>query len=102
MFRRDGVPPTVSTMDLLVRIEEESGPRQVVVEIKDFKVDPAHAGQPNENELACEIGNRWVKTGNLPVEDIAIQSVLTAEDHEQRLAALAREPSSLPIITQPD
>src|SRR5947209_8684740 len=100
--RRGGVAPAISTVDLLVCIEEKSPPRQVVVEVEDVEVDPAHAGQANENELTGEIGNLRIKAGNLPVEDVAIESVLTAEHDEHRLAALASEPSSLTIITQPE
>jgi hypothetical protein len=52
--------------------------------------------------VAGEVGDRGMEAGNLPVEDIAIRSVLTAEHDKKRLAALARESSSLTVIFQPD
>jgi len=43
-----------------------------------------------------------VEAGNLPVEDVAIQSVLAAKDHKEGLAALAGDFSSLTIIPEPN
>ena len=65
-------------------------------------IDAAHAGEPNEDELLGKVGYQGMETGHLPVELIAIQSVLTAKHDEQWLAALSREPSSLTIISQPN
>src|SRR5438128_4506142 len=101
-IRRQRVAATVASVDSLVWSEEECCPGQVIVEVEYVEVDTAHTDQADEHELAGEVCDLWMKAGNLPVEDITVKSVLTAEDHEQELAALASDKAGLVVVGQPD
>lgn len=83
-------------------MEEEAHPRQVVIEVEQVEIDAAHARQPHEDELARHVAQGSVQTGNLPVEQAAIGSVLAAEDDEDRPIGLTSEPLRLFEIAQPE
>jgi hypothetical protein len=102
LVRGKRIASTIAAEHTLVRVKEKCRPSEVVVEIENIEIDAAHAGQPNKYELSGEVGDHGVEAGNLPVEDVAIQSVLAAKDNKEGLAALAGDFSSLTIITEPN
>src|SRR5262249_1526893 len=84
-----GVAAAEAAVDLLVGVQEERRPGEVVVEVEHVEVDAAHVDHTGEDELPREVGDLLVETNNLFVEALAVQSALAAEDEEDRLAAVA-------------
>jgi hypothetical protein len=74
---------------MLVGIEEQCDPRQIVIEIENVKVLAADFEQTHADELVGHDRN-LLETNNLFVELLAVASRLAAEDDEQRFAAAPR------------
>ena len=87
---RVGVASAVATENLLMGIEEERGPGQVVVEVEAVEIDAPHVQDARQDELARQVGDLGIKTNNLFVESFAVLSPFAAEDQEDRLASLPR------------
>jgi hypothetical protein len=96
-----GIPTAISPVDFFAGAEKERGPGQIVIEIEDFEVDSAHAGQPNEDEILGQARDRRMETSHLPVKLIAVRSVFAAKDDEERLMGLPRDLQGLGVIGLP-
>src|SRR5262249_57019096 len=80
---------------------EERHPGQVVVELEEVDIHAVHRLDPHADEPIGQLGDLGTLTDDLPVEVGAGQSALAAEDHEQRLARLARQALALRVAVDP-
>jgi hypothetical protein len=90
-LRRHRVPPAVAAQPPALAVQEERHPGEVVIEVELIEIDAAHGGLADEDEVARYFRNRFIETGNLPVEAVAVRSMLAAEDNEEGPVALARQ-----------
>ena len=55
--RRFGIAAAVLSINFFLRAQEESGPGQIEIEIKNLQIDAAHVGQPNQHKFAGQFAN---------------------------------------------
>src|SRR5262249_57466384 len=80
---------------------EERDLGEVVVEVEEVDIHAVHRLDSHADELLGQPGDLGILTDDLPVEVGAGQSALAAEDHEQRLARLARQALALLVAVDP-
>jgi hypothetical protein len=94
------VAAAVAGVDLPLRIQEEDGEGQVVIELEEVQVEVIDAREPDADEALGDVFD-LLQTDNLPVKLAAGRSRLAAQHHHQRLAALARLGLALFEAAQP-
>ena len=86
---------------LPVRIGQQDGQGQIVIEDKLIQINPIDIRHPDADIVFGNLSELSWRTDNLPVENPAINSRLTPEDNEQRfLCSLCKLPG-LSKICQP-
>jgi hypothetical protein len=85
-----GVAPSVARVNLLLGVHKEDHERQVVIELKEVQVQRVDARQADADELLGKVFDA-LQTDNLPVKLSAVRSRHAPQDHQERLASLARQ-----------
>lgn len=77
-------------------------PGQVVVEVEDVEVQPAHAAEPEQDEVPGQAGDVGMETNNLLVKAALVGSVASVQDGEDGPIVLPGQAAGGGEVALPD
>lgn len=97
-----GVATTVTTVDVVVGIQERGSPGQVEIELEQANIRAVHLQDADADELLHQVNQFWgSRTNDLFVKSEAVRSPFSPEDDEDRFAGLEGELPSVGVISKP-
>jgi hypothetical protein len=94
------VTSAVSSVNLLLRVQEKDHKRQIIVELEEVQIRIIDPRQANPDEVIGDVLDP-LQTDDLPVKFMASRSRHTTNDDQERFSARARKGFSLLEVEYP-